>query len=101
MKLTLSWLRDHLETSASLDEIVTKLSAIGLEVESVDSPAERLAAFRVARVVEAKPHPTAARLRVAQVEIEPGHRHHLGEEAGSRHRLQRHAVLGPRARAFR
>lgn len=72
MKLTLSWLRDHLETSASLDEIVTKLSAIGLEVESVDSPAERLAAFRVARVVEAKPHPNADRLRVAQVEIEPG-----------------------------
>lgn len=72
MKLTLSWLKDHLETTASLEDIATRLSAIGLEVESVEDPAERLAAFRVARVLEAKPHPNADRLRVAQVEIAPG-----------------------------
>jgi len=72
MKFTLSWLKDHLETSASVDEIATKLSAIGLEVEEVDDPATRLGAFRIARVLDAKQHPNADRLRVAQVEIEKG-----------------------------
>ena len=72
MKFTLSWLEDHLETTASLDEMTTKLSAIGLEVEGVEDPAKALAAFTIARVVEAKQHPNADRLRVAQVEIAPG-----------------------------
>jgi phenylalanyl-tRNA synthetase beta chain len=72
MKFTLSWLLDHLDTTASLDEIATRLSAIGLEVESVDDPAAELAAFTIARVVEAKQHPNADRLRVLQVEIAPG-----------------------------
>ena len=72
MKFTLSWLADHLETTASLDELTTKLSAIGLEVEGVEDPAKALAAFTIARVVEAKQHPNADRLRVAQVEIAPG-----------------------------
>ena len=72
MKFTLSWLRDHLDTTASLDQITTKLSAIGLEVEGVESPAEALAAFTIARVLEAKKHPDADKLQVAQVEIAPG-----------------------------
>lgn len=72
MKFTLSWLKDHLETEASLDEISTKLSAIGLEVEDIDNPAEKLAPFTIARVVDAKQHPNADRLRVCQVEIAPG-----------------------------
>ena len=54
MKFTLSWLKDHLKTKAAVEEIATKLSAIGLEVESVEDPAEKLGAFRVARIVEAK-----------------------------------------------
>ncbi len=72
MKFTLSWLRDHLETTASLDQITTKLSAIGLEVEGVENPAEALKAFTVARVIVAKRHPNADKLQVAQVEIAPG-----------------------------
>ena len=72
MKFTLSWLREHLDTTASLAEMTTKLSAIGLEVESVENPAEALAAFTVARVIEAKKHPNADKLQVAQVEIAPG-----------------------------
>jgi phenylalanyl-tRNA synthetase beta chain len=68
MKFTLSWLKDHLDTEASLDQITTKLSSIGLEVESVENPAEKLAPFTIARVVEAKPHPNADRLRVCQVD---------------------------------
>lgn len=72
MKFTLSWLKDHLETRAPLDEIAAKLSAIGLEVEHVENPAEALGAFTVARVLEARQHPNADRLKVCQVEVAPG-----------------------------
>ena len=69
MKFTLSWLKDHLETSASTAEIVDTLTRIGLEVEHVDNPAEKLKDFVVAYVIEAKQHPNADRLRVCQVEV--------------------------------
>jgi phenylalanyl-tRNA synthetase beta chain len=69
MKFTLSWLKDHLDTRSSLDEIVEKLSAIGLEVESVEDPAAKLGAFRIARIVEARKHPNAETLQVVQVEL--------------------------------
>ncbi len=72
MKFTLSWLKDHLDTDTPIDEIATKLSAIGLEVEDIDNPAEKLAPFTIARVLDAKQHPNADRLRVCQVEIAPG-----------------------------
>jgi len=72
MKFTLSWLKDHLETEASADEISTRLCAIGLEVESIKDPADRLGAFTIARVLEAKPHPNADRLQVLQVQTAPG-----------------------------
>jgi phenylalanyl-tRNA synthetase beta chain len=68
MKLTLRWLKDHLETGASLDEIVAKLVMLGLEVESVTDRAKALAPFTVARVVSAEPHPDADRLRVCVVD---------------------------------
>ncbi len=68
MKFTLSWLKDHLDTDASLDQIVKKLTAIGLEVEDVHDPASELAAFTVGYVVEAKQHPNADRLRVCIVD---------------------------------
>lgn len=72
MKFTLSWLKDHLKTKATVEEIATKLSAIGLEVESVEDPGEKLGAFRVARIVEAKRHPNADKLQVVMVEVEKG-----------------------------
>ena len=72
MKFTLSWLKDHLKTKATVEEISTKLSAIGLEVESVDNPGAKLGAFRVARIVEAKKHPNADKLQVVMVEVERG-----------------------------
>jgi phenylalanyl-tRNA synthetase beta chain len=68
MKFTLSWLKDHLDTQAGVSEIAARLTALGLEVESVDNPAEKLAPFVVAHVVEAKPHPNADRLRVCIVD---------------------------------
>jgi len=68
MKFTLSWLKDHLETTASLNEIVETLTRIGLEVENVENPAAKYAGFVVARVIEAKRHPNADRLWVCVVD---------------------------------
>ena len=68
MKLTLSWLKDHLETSASLTRIVETMTRIGLEVEGVEDPSAKYKGFVVARVIEAKPHPNADRLRVCIVD---------------------------------
>ncbi len=68
MKFTLSWLKDHLQTEASLDDIRQTLDLIGLEVEEIVDPAEKLAPFSVARVVEAKQHPNADKLKVCQVD---------------------------------
>lgn len=67
MKFTLSWLKDHLETDASLDDISMRLTALGLEVEGVDDPGKALAGFIVAHVIEAEKHPNADRLRVCKV----------------------------------
>jgi len=72
MKFTLSWLKDHLETTASLDEIVRGLTMVGLEVESVDDPAAALKPFRIARVISAAQHPNADRLRVLSVDAGEG-----------------------------
>ena len=72
MKFTLSWLKEHLDTDASLDDIVNKLTMIGLEVESVDDKGKTLAPYVIARVVEAKQHPNADRLRVCMVDTGDG-----------------------------
>ena len=72
MKFTLSWLKDHLDTSASLAEIVDTLTRVGLEVESVDDPSRKYDGFVVASVIEAKPHPNADRLKVCIVEAGGG-----------------------------
>ncbi|MEI2386178.1 phenylalanine--tRNA ligase subunit beta [Breoghania sp. JC706] len=72
MKFTLSWLKDHLETDASLDEIVETLTMIGLEVEEVIDPAAKLAPFHIAKVLDAKPHPNADRLKVLTVDAGSG-----------------------------
>ncbi|RMH43092.1 MAG: phenylalanine--tRNA ligase subunit beta [Alphaproteobacteria bacterium] len=69
MKFTLSWLRDHLDTKATVDEIAEALTDIGLEVEGVENPEETLGAFRICRVIEAVQHPNADRLRVCRVEV--------------------------------
>ncbi|MFI4965014.1 MAG: phenylalanine--tRNA ligase subunit beta [Caulobacterales bacterium] len=72
MKFTLSWLKEHLETSATVDEVVEAMTMAGLEVEHVENPAAKLAAFTVAKVVEAHQHPNADRLRVCQVDTVDG-----------------------------
>ena len=67
MKFTLSWLKDHLDTEASLDEIAETLTMIGLEVESVDDK-QALKPFVIARVLTAEKHPDADRLKVLTVD---------------------------------
>ena len=71
MKLTLSWLKDHLETDAPLDQIVERLTSIGLEVESVDDKSS-LKPFVIAKVLTAVQHPDADRLRVLTVDTGDG-----------------------------
>jgi phenylalanyl-tRNA synthetase beta chain len=72
MKFTLSWLKEHLDTDASLPEIVDKLTMIGLEVEAVEDKAEQLKPLVVAAVVSAEKHPNADRLRVCMVDVGAG-----------------------------
>ena len=72
MKFTLSWLKDHLDTQASLAQIVDTLTRIGLEVEDVEDTVAKYADFVVGVVVEAKQHPNADRLKVCVVEAGKG-----------------------------
>src|ERR1700758_21624 len=72
MKFTLSWLKEHLDTTATVDEVVAAMTMAGLEVEHVEDPATKLAAFSVAKIVEAAQHPNADRLRVCPVETRDG-----------------------------
>ncbi|MEN8934583.1 phenylalanine--tRNA ligase subunit beta [Planktotalea arctica] len=72
MKFTLSWLKQHLETEASLDDILYALTDLGLEVEEVSNPADKLKSFTLAKVKTAEQHPDADRLRVCQVETNEG-----------------------------
>ena len=68
MKFTLSWLKEHLDTNASLEEITDKLTDIGLELEGVEDPGKVFAPFKVAYVEKAEQHPDADRLRVLIVD---------------------------------
>ncbi|GGB10185.1 phenylalanine--tRNA ligase subunit beta [Allosediminivita pacifica] len=72
MKFTLSWLKDHLETSATVDEIAEALTDLGLEVEGIENPGERLAGFTIGKVVGAEKHPDADKLKVCRVATDEG-----------------------------
>lgn len=68
MKFTLSWLKQYLGTDAGVDAIAAKLNAIGLEVEGIEDPAQKLAGFRIAKVLTAERHPNADKLQVLSVD---------------------------------
>ena len=72
MKFTLSWLKEHLDTDAPLDDIVSKLTMVGLEVENVADQGKTLAPFVIAKVISAEQHPNADRLRVCMVDTGDG-----------------------------
>src|SRR3954471_22552072 len=72
MKFTLDWLKEHLDTDASVDEISKTLTMVGLEVEDVISEGEALKAFVVAKVVSAEPHPNSDHLNICKVDAGTG-----------------------------
>ena len=129
MKFTLSWLKDHLDTSAPVAELAEKLALIGLDVESVDDPAAKLKAFTIARVHRGQAPPQrrqaagvqgrhrlrrgGGRMRRAQRQdrhdrrvrahgqLHPRHQDHARGQARARRRLAGHAGVGARAGAVR
>lgn len=72
MKITLDWLREHLDGDFTAADVVATLNRIGHEVEGVENPAEKLAGFRVARVLTAEKHPQADKLQVLTVDTGDG-----------------------------
>jgi len=72
MKFTLSWLKKHLDTTATVDEITYALTDLGLEVEGIENPADTLKTFTLAKVIHAEQHPDADRLRVCTVVTDEG-----------------------------
>lgn len=72
MKFTLDWLKEHLDTTASAEDIGKALTMVGLEVEEIVDPAEKLRPFVVAHVVEAKPHPNSDHLNLCKVDAGTG-----------------------------
>ena len=72
MKFSLSWLKDHLDTTADATQIADKLTSLGLEIEGVEDASAALSAFRVARVLGAEKHPQADKLQVLSVDVGSG-----------------------------
>ena len=72
MKFSENWLRQHVATTASRDELAATLTAIGLEVEELTVLGEGLDGVVVARIVECAKHPEADRLQVCQVDAGTG-----------------------------
>ncbi|MDI9313328.1 MAG: phenylalanine--tRNA ligase subunit beta [Hydrotalea sp.] len=67
MKFTFSWLRDHLETSATPQAIADSLTALGLEVEAMTDKAQALKDFVIGEVTECGKHPNADKLSLCKV----------------------------------
>ena len=72
MKITTNWLKEHLDTELNEDQIIDKLTDIGLEVEGVDSQSGELDSFIIAKILKVEKHPDADRLRVCDVDIGSG-----------------------------
>lgn len=67
MRFTLSWLKEHFNTDASLDLISDKLTALGLVVDKIENKAKELTPFKICEIIEAEKHPNADRLQVCRV----------------------------------
>ena len=72
MKITTNWLKEHLDTKLNENQIIDKLTDVGLEVEGVDSQSGELDSFIVAKIMKAEKHPDADRLKVCDVDIGSG-----------------------------
>ena len=69
MIITIPWLKEHLKTKANENEIINKLTNIGLEVESVKKNSGELSEFKIAKIIKAEKHPNADKLKVCDVNI--------------------------------
>ncbi|MDA9678778.1 phenylalanine--tRNA ligase subunit beta, partial [Candidatus Pelagibacter sp.] len=69
MKITTEWLKEHLDTKLDENQIIEKLTDVGLEVESVEKQSGNLDDFIIAKILKAEKHPNADRLRVCDVDI--------------------------------
>ncbi len=69
MKIPFSWLKDHLDTKHTVEEIATALTEIGLEVQSILHPGKNLTGFKVAEILDTEPHPDADKLQVCTVDV--------------------------------
>ena len=72
MKITYDWLKDYLKTKSTENQLIEKLTDIGLEVENVEAPSSDLDQFLVAKIIKVKKHPDADRLKVCDIEINTG-----------------------------
>ena len=61
MKITYDWLKDHLKIKSTENQLIKKLTDIGLEVESVETPSSELDGFLIAKIVKDKKHPNEDR----------------------------------------
>ena len=68
MKFTMTWLKEHLDTKISNEDIVNKLTSIGLEVEEISDTSKVFSDFIVAQVMDEKKHPDADKLKVCKVD---------------------------------
>ena len=69
MIITFPWLKEHLKTKAKENEIIDKLTNIGLEVEGVKESSAELSKFKVAKIIKVEKHPNADKLKVCDVNI--------------------------------
>jgi phenylalanyl-tRNA synthetase beta chain len=69
MKITYDWLKDYLKTKSTEAQLIEKLTDIGLEVESVETPSSDFDAFKIAKIIKTEKHPDADRLKVCDVDV--------------------------------
>ncbi|NOS85344.1 MAG: phenylalanine--tRNA ligase subunit beta [Ignavibacteria bacterium] len=72
MKISLNWLRNYIDISLSVDELVKGLTDLGIEVESVENQQEKLNKFVIGKVIERSKHPNADKLSVCKVDAGTG-----------------------------
>ena len=72
MIISLSWLKNHIATKANLNQVVERLTEIGLEVENIKSSNNNLDNFIICKIIKSQKHPNADRLKLCEVDIGTG-----------------------------
>ena len=72
MITSLSWLKNHLATKANLNQVVERLTEIGLEVENIKSSNSNLDNFIICKIVKSQKHPNADKLKLCDVDVGTG-----------------------------